>query len=56
VSINMDIDSAQACDALTTATLTVTSGPDTWVFPPPRDPAVKAMVVAELYRHPITAT
>ncbi|WP_406416384.1 TerD family protein [Streptomyces sp. NBC_00873] len=52
VSINMDVDTGLTCAALTHAALhmdCVTGA--AWTFQPPADPHIRAMVIAELYRH-----
>ncbi|MQS17171.1 TerD family protein [Streptomyces kaniharaensis] len=51
VSVNMDVETGLFCDALTGATLTVEVGDSTWEFQPPGDAEIKAMAVAEIYRH-----
>ncbi|GAA2790896.1 restriction endonuclease [Kitasatospora paracochleata] len=51
VSVNMDTDTGLACDALGEAELELRAGPGAWLFRPPADPAISAMLVAELYRH-----
>ncbi|MFF3659294.1 TerD family protein [Streptomyces olivochromogenes] len=52
VAINMDVETGLTCGSLTHAALDLecTSGA-AWTFRPPADPAVRAMVIAELYRH-----
>ncbi|NEA25186.1 TerD family protein [Actinomadura bangladeshensis] len=52
ISINMDVDTGLTCAALTHATLDLhcITG-TTWTFRPPQDPAIRAMLMAELYRH-----
>ena len=55
VAINMDVDTGLTCGALTYAQLSMTCpNGATWTFTPPADPAIRAMVVAELYRHAST--
>ncbi|MFD8818897.1 TerD family protein [Streptomyces sp. NPDC059627] len=52
VAINMDVDTGLTCGALTHASLytdCVTGA--AWTFQPPADPDVRAMAVAEFYRH-----
>ncbi|WP_207400826.1 TerD family protein [Actinomadura roseirufa] len=52
VSINMDVDTGLTCGALTQAVLDarcVTGA--AWHFSVPADPNIRAMVVAEFYRH-----
>ncbi|MGQ4517347.1 TerD family protein [Streptomyces sp. DW26H14] len=52
IAVNMDVDTGLTCDALTHATLHVENhAGQSWAFPPPADPAIRAMVVAEIYRH-----
>ncbi|GAA2233296.1 MULTISPECIES: restriction endonuclease [Kitasatospora] len=52
VAVNMDTDSGTSCAELRDAALEVRgAGGSAWAFRPPADPAVKAMLVAELYRH-----
>ncbi|MEU9208415.1 TerD family protein [Streptomyces sp. NPDC048415] len=52
VAINMDVETGLTCGSLTHAALDLdcTSG-TAWTFKPPADPATRAMVIAELYRH-----
>lgn len=54
IAINMDVDTGLTCDSLTYATLLMdcTLGA-AWEFQPPADPNIRAMVVAELYRHTV---
>ncbi|MFE2512027.1 TerD family protein [Streptomyces naganishii] len=52
IAINMDVDTDLTCGALTHAALymdCVTGA--AWTFQPPADPDIRAMVIAELYRH-----
>ncbi|MEU1001404.1 TerD family protein [Streptomyces tibetensis] len=54
VAVNMDVDTDLTCGSLTHAALymdCVTGA--AWTFQPPADPDIRAMVVAELYRHTI---
>ncbi|MEV6295019.1 TerD family protein [Streptomyces sp. NPDC051896] len=54
IAINMDVDTGLTCGSLTHAVLRMdctTAG--AWTFQPPADPNVRAMVVAELYRHTV---
>ncbi|GJF32881.1 hypothetical protein KNE206_55810 [Kitasatospora sp. NE20-6] len=52
VSVNMDSDTALTCAALADAELLLHAADGTgWSFRPPSDPAVSAMLVAEVYRH-----
>ncbi|MEO3973718.1 TerD family protein [Streptomyces sp. CAU 1734] len=52
VAVNMNVDSGLTCGALTRAALRMECGTGAgWAFQPPGDPDVRAMVVAELYRH-----
>ncbi|WP_237525468.1 TerD family protein [Streptomyces sp. SID4985] len=52
IALNMDVDTGLTCGALTHATLNLDSGTgQTWSFQPPADPGVRAMAVAEVYRH-----
>ncbi|WP_229841721.1 TerD family protein [Streptomyces brasiliensis] len=52
VAINMDVDTGLTCAALTHAALDMNCPTGTaWTFNPPADPHIKAMVIAELYRH-----
>lgn len=54
VSINMDVDTGLSCAALAQAALDLRSiSGATWTFRPPADPAVRAMVMAEFYRHTV---
>ncbi|MCG7210205.1 TerD family protein [Streptomyces arenae] len=52
IAVNMDVDTGLTCGSLTSAALnmTCTTGAS-WAFQPPADPNIRAMVVAELYRH-----
>lgn len=52
IAINMDVGTGLTCAALTHAALDM-DGPTgaAWTFTPPADPPIKAMVIAELYRH-----
>lgn len=54
IAVNMDVDRGLTCGSLTSAALhmTCTTGA-TWTFQPPTDPSIRAMVVAELYRHTV---
>ncbi|MFE2064408.1 TerD family protein [Streptomyces sp. NPDC059467] len=52
IAVNMDVDAGLTCGALTHASLymdCVTGA--AWTFQPPADPGVRAMAIAELYRH-----
>jgi len=52
VSVNMDSDSGASCADLREAGLEVRGAAGSaWAFSPPADPAISAMLVAELYRH-----
>ncbi|WP_371628271.1 TerD family protein [Streptomyces sp. NBC_00341] len=51
IAINMDVDTGLTCSALTHAKLAMECAAATWTFQPPADPAIRAMAVAELYRH-----
>ncbi|MCU7822435.1 restriction endonuclease [Kitasatospora sp. DSM 101779] len=52
VSVNMDADTALTCAGLIDADLLLHAADGTaWSFRPPSDPAVSAMLVAEVYRH-----
>ncbi|MEV7178005.1 restriction endonuclease [Kitasatospora sp. NPDC093679] len=52
VSVNMDADTGLTCAGLTDADLLLHAEDGTaWSFRPPSDPAVSAMLVAEVYRH-----
>ncbi|MFF3559634.1 TerD family protein [Streptomyces sp. NPDC002574] len=52
IAINMDVDAGLTCGALTHAALHINcaTGP-AWTFQPPADPHIRAMVIAEIYRH-----
>ncbi|MFD8599397.1 restriction endonuclease [Kitasatospora sp. NPDC059646] len=52
VSVNLDTDSDATCADLVDPAVELAAGGGRWVFRPPADPAVSAMVVAEIYRHP----
>ena len=54
IAINMDVDTGLNCGSLTHAALhmdCVTGA--AWAFQPSADPDIRAMVVAELYRHTV---
>lgn len=51
IAINMDVDTGLTCGSLTHAELSMGCATTSWTFQPPADPAIRAMVVAELYRH-----
>jgi stress response protein SCP2 len=52
VAINMDVETGLTCGSLTHAALELhCSNGEAWTFRPPADPSVRAMVIAELYRH-----
>ncbi|MFD4863957.1 TerD family protein [Streptomyces sp. NPDC058412] len=51
IAINMDVDTGLTCGSLTQAELSMGCAAATWTFQPPADPAIRAMVIAELYRH-----
>lgn len=51
IAINMDVDTGLTCGSLTHAELSIDCATATWTFQPSADPAIRAMVVAELYRH-----
>jgi stress response protein SCP2 len=51
VSISMDVDTGLTCAALNSPHLTVSSSAGRWEFTPTPDPTIKAMIVAEIYRH-----
>ncbi|MFF3494550.1 TerD family protein [Streptomyces sp. NPDC002795] len=52
IAVNMDVDTGLSCASLTHAVLTLDGGPGAaWAFRPPADPNIRAMAVAELYRH-----
>ncbi|MFJ4895013.1 TerD family protein [Streptomyces sp. NPDC088788] len=52
VAINMDVDTGLTCGSLTAAALTMECVNGTgWTFSPPADPDIRAMLIAELYRH-----
>ncbi|WP_374201062.1 TerD family protein [Streptomyces mayonensis] len=54
VAINADVDTGRACGSLTHANLHMESGVGaTWVFQPPTDPSIRAMVIADLDRHTV---
>ncbi|GGK66974.1 TerD family protein [Nocardia camponoti] len=50
IGINMDVETGLTCAALRDARLRVTNYGAGWLFSPQPDPALRAMVVAELYR------
>ncbi|MFE1409903.1 TerD family protein [Streptomyces sp. NPDC058746] len=51
IAINMDVDTGLTCGSLTYAELSIGYVSAAWTFQPPADPAIRAMVIAELYRH-----
>ncbi len=51
IAINMDVDTGLTCGTLTHAELSMGCATASWTFQPRADPAIRAMVVAELYRH-----
>ncbi|MFE4967719.1 TerD family protein [Streptomyces sp. NPDC056660] len=52
VAINMDVDTGLTCGSLTHAALRLDcSSGVAWTFTPPADPSIRAMVIAEFYRH-----
>ncbi|XEC28378.1 TerD family protein [Streptomyces fradiae] len=51
IAINMDVDTGLTCGSLTHAELSLRCTAAAWAFQPPADPAIRAMVVAELYRY-----
>ncbi|WP_309500486.1 TerD family protein [Streptomyces shenzhenensis] len=54
IAVNMDVDTGLTCDALTHASLCMDCVTGTaWTFQPPADPDVRAMSIAELYRHAV---
>ncbi|MEU2931048.1 TerD family protein [Streptomyces sp. NPDC007251] len=54
LAINMDVDTGLTCASLTYANLHIECGTGAaWIFQPPADPDIRAMVVAELYRHTV---
>ncbi|MEV4557418.1 restriction endonuclease [Kitasatospora sp. NPDC049285] len=52
LAVNLDADTTATCADLTDPAVHLSSGPTRWVFHPPADPAISAMLIAELYRHP----
>ncbi|MFF3447846.1 TerD family protein [Streptomyces sp. NPDC002667] len=52
IAINMDVETGLTCGSLTHASLDLDcAGGTAWTFAPPADPSIRAMVIAELYRH-----
>lgn len=51
VCVNVAVDSTLTCADLGRAALDVTSPVGSWTIPTPADPQVRAMILAELYRH-----
>ncbi|MET8814889.1 TerD family protein [Streptomyces sp. NPDC004549] len=52
IAVNMDVDTGLTCGALTHAALSLDGGAGhAWSFQPPADPGIRAMAVAEVYRH-----
>ncbi|WP_285440343.1 TerD family protein [Streptomyces sp. Caat 7-52] len=52
IAVNMDVAAGLTCGALIHAAPHVTCASGAaWTFQPPTDPGIRAMVVAELYRH-----
>ncbi|MFB7944168.1 restriction endonuclease [Kitasatospora phosalacinea] len=52
ISVNLDADGDGTCADLVDPAVELACGGGRWVFRPPADPAVSAMLVAEVYRHP----
>jgi stress response protein SCP2 len=54
IAINMDVETGLTCGSLTRAALDLDcAGGVSWTFKPPADPSIRAMVIAELYRHSV---
>ena len=53
VSMNVDVESGATCGALRGAALQITSPTAAWTIPTPPDPQIRAMVLAEIYRHTV---
>ncbi|WP_229916912.1 TerD family protein [Streptomyces fructofermentans] len=54
IAINMDVDTGLTCGSLSYAVWDMECVTGTaWTFRPPADPSIRAMVIAELYRHAI---
>ena len=53
VSVNMDVDAGLTCAALHDATLQITCPTAGWTIPTPPDPQIRAMILAEIYRHAV---
>jgi stress response protein SCP2 len=51
IALSMDTDGGLSCGAIDLVSLSVTSGTEGWLFQPNPDPAIKAMIGAEFYRH-----
>ncbi|MFI0200567.1 MULTISPECIES: TerD family protein [Streptomyces] len=51
IAINMDVDTGLTCGSLTYAEMSMGCALAAWTFRPPADHAIKAMVIAEQYRH-----
>ncbi|MFI6495251.1 TerD family protein [Streptomyces sp. NPDC050564] len=52
IAINMDVDTGLTCGSLTHATWDMNCPTGAaWTFSPPADASIRAMVIAELYRH-----
>jgi hypothetical protein len=52
IAVTMDVAAGLTCGVLTHAALHVNCASGAaWTFQPPTDPGIRAMVVAELYRH-----
>ncbi|RPE32164.1 restriction system protein [Kitasatospora cineracea] len=52
IAVNLDADGDGTCADLVDPAVELDSGGGRWLFRPPADPAVSAMLVAEVYRHP----
>lgn len=51
IAINMDVDRDLTCAALQHATLRIACPSTAWTIPTPPDPQIRAMILAEIYRH-----
>jgi stress response protein SCP2 len=51
ISINMDVDHGRTCAALQHALLHIVCRSAAWAIPTPPDAEIRAMILAEIYRH-----
>jgi stress response protein SCP2 len=53
VSVHMDINTGRTCAALHSAELQITAPTAGWMIRTPPDPHIRAIILAELYRHTV---